>query len=103
MDGISPKLLKTIKNELIKPVTLIINQCINTGIFLDKLKAAKVVSIFKGNDATIFSNYRPISILPTISKVFEIIIFNQIQQHNLYYAHQYDSAYIDIVVYIGCQ
>ena len=66
VDGISPKLLKTIKNELIKPVTLIINQCINTGIFPDKLKVAKVVPVFKSNDATIFSNYRPISILPTI-------------------------------------
>ena len=93
VDGISPKLLKTIQNELIKPVTLIINQCINTGIFPDKLKVAKVVPILKGNDATISSNCRPISILPIISKVFEIIIFNQIHEHftthNLYYAHQY--------------
>ena len=41
-DGISVKLLKEIKHEIIKPVTLITNQCIMTGVFPDKLKIAKV-------------------------------------------------------------
>ncbi len=41
-DGISSKLLKSIKIAVIKPITIIINQMTNTGIFPDKLKIAKI-------------------------------------------------------------
>ena len=50
-------------------MTLVINQIFNTGIFPDKLKIAKVVPIFKKGDDTLPNNYRPISLLPVISKV----------------------------------
>ena len=60
------KLLKSITNEIVLPVTLIINQYLTTGIFPDKLKVAKVIPIFKKGDKTKFDNYRPISILPAI-------------------------------------
>ncbi len=46
-DGISTKLIKTIKMSLIRPITLIINQMLNTGIFSDKLKVAKIIPIHK--------------------------------------------------------
>ncbi len=46
-DGISSKLLKSIKTAIIKPITIIINQMINTGIFPEKLKVAKMIPIFK--------------------------------------------------------
>ena len=83
-DGISTKLLKTCKFEICKPLTLIINQTLSTGIFPDTLKIAKVI---------LLENYRPISVLPSISKIFERIIFNQINDHftshDLYYNGQY--------------
>ena len=46
-DGISMKLLKTVKQALLKPITLIINQMLSTGIFPEKLKIAKVTPVFK--------------------------------------------------------
>ena len=63
------------------------------GIFPDKLKIAKVVPIHKSDDETMFNNYRPISILPTLCKVFEKVIFNQVHENfhvnNLYFSNQY--------------
>ena len=49
-DGISNKLIKTAKNELIKPLTIIINQMLHTGIFPEPLKISKVVPLYKAND-----------------------------------------------------
>ena len=75
-DGISNKLLKYIKGVVTKPLTLIINQMIVTGIYPKAFKASKVSPILKKGDNTLLSNYRPISLLPTISKIFERIIYN---------------------------
>ena len=92
-DGISTKLLKTCKLEIYKSVTLIINQTLSTGIYPDSLKVAKVIPPYKRGDKALFDNYRPISILPSISKIFERIIFNETNDHftshNLYYDGQY--------------
>ncbi len=92
-DGISTKLLKTVKEALLKPITLIINQMLFTGIFPDKLKIAKVTPIFKKDEETLFNNYRPISLLPSISKIFEKVIFKQLYDYfrdkNLFYSAQY--------------
>ena len=46
-DSISTALLKQIKTEISLPITLIVNQCLTTGIFPNKLKIAKVVPVFK--------------------------------------------------------
>ena len=92
-DGLSTKLLKLIKSDICKPINLILNQSINTGIFPDYLKIAKVIPIHKKDDDTLFDNYRPISILPAISKIFERVMFNQLHEyfklHKLYYDSQY--------------
>ncbi len=53
---------------------------LKTGIFPDKLKIAKVIPLFKKDDENLYTNYRPISLLPTTSKVFEQVIFKQLHQ-----------------------
>ena len=70
-DSISTELLKRIKAFIAKPLCLIVNQSLNTGIFPGKLKIAKVIPLYKKGDSTQLGNYRPISLLPSISKVFE--------------------------------
>ena len=87
-DGISLRLLKFCKITIITPLMLIIRQVINTGIFPEKLKIARVIPIFQKGDEELFSNYRPISILPAISKIIEKVIYQQIysffQQNELF-------------------
>ena len=50
-------------------------------MFPDKLKIAKVIPIFKKDDPSLFENYLPISLLPTILKVFEKKIFSQLSSY----------------------
>ena len=69
--------MNTIKDciDLISiPLTHLVNLSISSGIFPDQLKIARIVPIFKTGDRQIFSNYRPNSILPIFSKVFEKIV-----------------------------
>ena len=92
-DSISTALLKQIKTEVSPSITLIINQCLTTGIFPNKLKIAKVVPVFKKGDNELLNNYRPISVLPSISKIFETVIYNQLydylQEHHVITNSQY--------------
>ena len=64
-------ILKVIEPEISTSLTLLINQAIHSGTFHNKLKVAKVIPIFKKGDKATFNNYRPISLLPVISKVIE--------------------------------
>ena len=93
VDCISNKLLKFVKNAISEPLTIIINQMLNTGVFPDLLKISKVIPIYKKEDDTMFSNYRPISLLPSISKIFEKVILEQLatylDRNNLIHKHQY--------------
>ncbi len=66
---------------------------INTGILPDKLKIAKILSIYKKDDETHFINYRPISLLHTISKIFDRVIFKQLYNYFLDNKLLYKSQY----------
>ena len=80
-DNVSTILLKEISPLISSPLTLILNQSLTTGIFPDKLKIAKIIPLFKKDDPHYFDNYRPISLLPAISKVFEKAVFIQLYDY----------------------
>ena len=80
-NGISNKLLKSIKCSVRKPLTIIINQMITKGIFPDAFKVSKVTPIFKKGDCSLMTNYNPIPLLPAISKIFEIVIHDQMYEY----------------------
>ena len=93
-DELSSILLKKIANSIKPILTLIINQSLYTGIFPTKLKLAKVIPLFKNKgDCHLFDNYRPISLLPTISKIFEKVVHKQLYDYftdnGLFYKSQY--------------
>jgi hypothetical protein len=82
-DGISTKLLKASSAYIISPLTYICNKSISLGIFPDRLKYAVVKPLHKKDDRSQASNYRPISMLSSLSKVFKKIMYNQLQDHLL--------------------
>ena len=76
-DDIGNFIVKKVANEICHPLALIFNLSLLTGNVPDQLKIAKVIPIFKKDDADIFSNYRPVSVLPCFSKVLERLVFNR--------------------------
>ena len=62
------------------PITNCINKCISTKSLPDELKVADAIPVFKKEDPNNKANYRPISLLPIISKTFERILFDQIEK-----------------------
>ena len=92
-DGISSELIKLISCDIADSITLIINQSLKSGIFPDQLKIAKVTPIYKKDDKKINTNYRPISALTVVRKVFETVIHEQLSDYfssnNLFSAQQY--------------
>ena len=67
---ISPAIIKLAKKEILIPITNCINKCILKKSFPDELKVADVIPVFKKEDPNKKANYRPISLLPIISKIF---------------------------------
>ena len=80
-------------NSIAKSLTCIINQSLKIGRFPSKLKVAQIIPIFEKGDEHDFNNYRPISLVPSISKVFEKNIYSQLFQYltlnSLLHANQY--------------
>ena len=81
IDNISTKTLKEINNIISPLLTILINECLDSGVFPDSLKNSKIIPIFKGGDKYNKSNYRPIALLPILSKIFEKVIKIQLMKH----------------------
>ena len=70
MDGISSEILKCYSPIIERHLALAFNKCIDEGVLPDIFKIAKVVPLFKKGDRKDPANYRPISFLSSLSKVF---------------------------------
>lgn len=90
---ISPWLVKKCYKNILSPLTKLINLSFQSGIIPAPFKIAKVIPIFKKGDPSCQSNYRPISILPALSKIFEklflVQITNFLEKHNLLSENQF--------------
>ena len=73
------KIIKMTKEEVSEPITNCINDSIISDIFPGKLKLADIVPTFKKEDQNDKANYRPISLLPLISKLYEKVLYQQIE------------------------
>ena len=77
-DNISTHQLKMLLPAILSPLRIIFNRTLDEGIFPQQLKHAKVKPLFKKNEKHLLTNYRPISLLPSISKVLEKLIHKKL-------------------------
>ena len=80
-DDISFNVLKKCFSGLCEPLKYLFNLPIEKGIFPDDLKIAKVTPIYKADDKSNLSNYRPTSVLSCFSKILERIMYNSLYQY----------------------
>jgi hypothetical protein len=92
-DAISSKILQLSASIIAQPLTFIISKSFETGCFPSAFKIAKVTPIHKKGDADNIENYRPISLLNNMSKVFERIMYTRVNnffnKFNILYEHQF--------------
>ena len=76
-DYISNIILKKLKTAIVPPLTKIVNLSLATGVFPDKMKYAVVVPLCKSKNRKDVTNYRPISLLLTLSKILEKVMYTR--------------------------
>lgn len=106
VDNIPVNIMKSSIVFIADPISKIINSSFNTGKYPDELKIAKVCPIFKSGEKSLLANYRPISVLPSFSKIFEkaasnrltaFLEFNSILTGNQYGFRQNHSTYMALM------
>lgn len=92
-DNISVKIVKTVKTELIPILKYLVKLSLQKSIFPEKMKFAQITPVFKCNKTSNPNNYRPISVLPVMSKILEKImnikLTNFLEKQNLIFDNQY--------------
>ena len=92
LDSISHHMLKKTCNTVCVPLSLLFNLSLSKSEFPMQWKTASVMPLFKKGDTSAISNYRPISLLSAVGKVFERIVFKEVFNHlisnNLLYKFQ---------------
>jgi len=80
-DKVTTKILKTVSPFIVSPLTHICNRMLTTGTFPDRLKYSEIKPVYKKGDKTQITNYRPISLLPVFSKIFEKVLYKRLYNH----------------------
>ena len=81
LDGIPSRFVRDGASIIACPLTHVFDLSLIQGIVPDDLKSARVVPLFKKNDKTEVGNFRPVSILTIISKVFERVVYDQVESY----------------------
>ena len=92
-DDVSNVLLKELKDCICRPLSVIFNKSINNGEFPSTMKNAETIALHKSKEKHIVGNYRPISLLITVSKLLEKVVYKRTYSHlesnNQLYKSQY--------------
>ena len=92
-DELSAKIIKECRNDILYPLAHVFNRSLTQGVFPSELKIAKVIPLYKGDSKCLLSNYRPVSILPVMSKILERLMYNRllsfINEHKILYKLQF--------------
>ena len=95
--------------QYISPLNYVCNLSLHQGVFPDEMKIANVIPLYKKDDSMVFSNYRPVSLLCSLSKVFEKIMYNRLlaflEKYKIIYRYQfgfrkYHSTYLAVMALI---
>ena len=93
LDKMSTQILLGTYKNILHHLTFFFNLCISNAVFPDNLKVAVIIPIHKAGRKDSFTNYRPISLLPILSKILEKIIHltlsMYLEEHNILYRHQF--------------
>ena len=92
-DNVNNVLLKKLKSELVQPLTTIFNNSLSSGKFPKQMKLAIVVPLYKNKEREIINNYRPISLLLTISKILEKLVYRRVYGFMCETKQIFDSQY----------
>jgi hypothetical protein len=92
-DDVTAMVVKASYEPILQSLTNVLSLSFSQGVFPSELKTAKVIPIFKNDNPMYFTNYRPISVLSTFSKLFERLMYNRmlsfIEKNNLLYKFQF--------------
>ena len=106
-DGITSLSLKLVSDFIVKPITRTVDLSFSRGVFPNELKIALVSPLYKAKDPMYFSNYRPISLLSTFSKILERLMYNRIldflNKHKILNKYQFGfrtnhSTYMALII-----
>jgi len=92
-DGVSSFFIKNTINNIIVPLSHIFNTSFKYGIFPKHFKISKIKPLYKKGDRNVICNYRPISLLPTLSKLLEKIMFKRLNNYLNHLNFFTDSQY----------
>ena len=89
----SPRILKLFRSKISPTLAILFNNCMSAGVFPDPLKIARVIPIHKSGSKNEIANYRPISLLPVMSKIFEKLMHARLtsflEKHKVIYEKQF--------------
>ena len=108
-DEVKIRPLQAVNSVISAPLAYIFNLSIMNGVFPDILKTANIIPLFKKEDSMLFSNYRLVSLLCTLSKLLEKIMYNRVidflKEHDILFKYQFGfrqgySTYLALTVLV---